>query len=116
MSKLGNLTVGTVWHVQPNAENIYIGRNSKGNSILHNPYVIKTSRDIACDNFRVYLYKELANKDSIVCKEMTRIAKLLMDGVDVNLQCFCTHKKLRCHGQEIEKVLLAAINRKITNA
>lgn len=108
---IGTLTVGTIWHKEPNAENIYIGREAKGNSLLHNPYRIDANhnRADACKAFNVYLKKELKNKQSIVRKEMLRIRSLLLAGTNVNLQCFCTHKELQCHGQEIEKVIIQSL-------
>ena len=111
----GKLTIGTVWNPIPTAINIYIGRSAKNPSVLGNPYVItgSCSRDEACDKYDVYLAEQIKKGNKPIRKELTRMAKLILAGQDVNLLCFCTHKGLRCHGESVRKVVMEAVDKQL---
>lgn len=114
MKPRGRITIGTVWHPRDDAHNIYIGRSSKHSSPLGNPFVItgKVSRDEACDKYETYLAERIKAGDKPIKKELNRIAKLVMNGENVNLQCYCSHKALRCHGLTIMHTIQNALDKK----
>lgn len=82
-------------------ENIYVGRGSP----LGNPFPACGSftRDDACDAYSKYIDEQMLDKTSRVYKEISRIKKLIEEGHDINLQCFCT--PYRCHAESIKRVL-----------
>lgn len=82
-------------------ENIYVGRGSP----LGNPFPVSISvpRDIACDKFSEYIDLEMKNEYSKVYREIQRINRLIVEGKDINLQCFCAPN--RCHAESIKRIL-----------
>lgn len=113
----GKITVGTVWHLMPDAVNIYIGRSSKGKSPLGNPFVItgSTSRADVCKQYRLYINQRIKDNNQPIKKELNRIFKLVMKGKNVNLLCYCAHKGLECHGDEIKKIIDTAVDKKMAS-
>lgn len=113
---LGKLTIGNIWEDLPDANNLYIGRVGKGvsDSPLQNPYKItgNVTRESVIEDYRKYLNKRLAHNTPQKA-EMTKIAKLLLGGENVNLQCFChtKHSKKPCHGEVIKEIVDEAIEK-----
>lgn len=89
------------YHDEPNSE--YMGR---GNSPLGNPYPIegKQTRDIVCDKYEKYLYKEVANNNTLIINELKRLHQKGLEQGYLKLGCFCVPK--RCHVESIRKFLI----------
>lgn len=105
--KLGKITVGTVWDNIPEAVPVYIGRATDNPSPLGNPFIINAhrTREEACEQYEEWLTLRLNQGHSATCDEMNRIADLVLEGKHVNLQCYCKHKDLQCHGDLIKQVI-----------
>ena len=107
--KLGKLTVGVLWKPLPNCENIYIGRKNKSlkASPLACPYTIDAdhTRDAVISAYEMYLTNELNKGNAVILHEMERISLLLTKGINVNLQCYCVSKGLKCHGEIIKEII-----------
>jgi hypothetical protein len=86
---------------------VYIGRPS----VLGNPYAMQGehTRDKVVREYESWLEAKIANEDPCVIAELTRIAKLALDGTGepVGLVCFCAPKA--CHGDVLKKVIERAI-------
>ena len=113
---IGKLTVGNVWEDKPDAINIYIGRAGQGKegSPLQNPYQITGSitRSQVITRFKEYLDLRVAHETPQKA-ELTKIGNYLLQGKNVNLQCFC-HTKYstkECHGEVIQKLVQDAVQK-----
>ena len=107
---LGKLTVGTIWDNKPDAVNVYIGRSSKAPSPLGNPWVItaQNSRDVVCDKYEEYIMDQLNTGNTKIKSELNRIGKLLIQGQNVHLTCYCKGKGYedrRCHGDFLKAIV-----------
>lgn len=109
----GKITIGTVWEKVEGAENIYIGRGSHNPSPLGNPFIINghNSRDNVCDRYAEYLPSQMNAGNQVILSEMNRIARLIMSGTNVNLQCYCKGK--RCHGETIKEIIEDALTHRV---
>lgn len=94
----------------PTPDDVYIGRGSP----LGNPYTsinyMKTKADVVCDSredslnqYFNYITIKIKQKDSAICYELNRIYKLVKDGKNVNLVCYCVPKA--CHGNIVKKII-----------
>ena len=112
---MGSIKVGTLWNPLPEHINIYIGRGTKEPSPLANPFVItgSCSREQSISLYEEWLMKQMNQGNKVVLAEMNRIAKLVVQGKDINLMCYCTHKGLPCHGEFISQVISDAITHKV---
>jgi hypothetical protein len=110
---IGKITIGDLWAPIEGAENVYIGRGTKNPSPLHNPVPItgRRTRDEACDYFDSYVKRELKKGNKVIRAELQRIAKMVMEGKHVHLQCYCKGK--RCHGMTIKKIIDTAIAKRL---
>lgn len=118
MAKLGNITVGVVWKPTATAIGVYIGRNTKKVSPLGNPFIINTqcSREQAIARYKPYIRAKVKT-DPEVKQELIRIAKLVIQGFDVELLCYCKGKEIKdCHGDFIKEFVESAIERKLTKS
>lgn len=108
---LGKIHIGTLWSPMEGYENVYIGRGTKHPSVLGNPFVItgSCSREESISKYEDYLINEMNQGNKAILREMNRIAKLVKAGKDINLQCYCSHKNLVCHGQVIKTIVLDAL-------
>jgi hypothetical protein len=86
---------------EPNAQ--YIGRGSP----LGNPFVMKdeSQRELVCDQYRDWLYGEIAERNPVVIAELERLYNHALSYQTLTLGCFCAPKQ--CHGEIIRDVLHA---------
>lgn len=103
---IGKIHIGVKWINLPNAVNIYVGRGSP----LGNPYPITDhqSRDCVCDKYDTYLIAAVEDRHKRIVDALNEIAHVVLNGRDVNLQCYCQGK--RCHAQSIKKIIEGKIN------
>jgi hypothetical protein len=104
---IGKISIGFVGNPSKTAIGVYVGRGTKNPSPLRNPYPITAhrSRNEACDQYEEYLMNQMNSGDKVILTELNRIGKLILDGKDVELLCYCSHKGLRCHGMFIKSVI-----------
>lgn len=101
----GKVTVVNKHTHVPTADDVYIGRGSP----LGNPHAITATvtRDRACAMFAGYLTEMLSKKDKRIVSALDAIANTSLDGLPVNLVCFCAPQQ--CHGDYIKKLVDKAV-------
>jgi hypothetical protein len=112
---IGKISIGFVGNPSKTAIGVYVGRGTKNPSPLRNPYPITAhrTRDEACDQYEEYLMNQMNSGDKEILTELNRIGKLILDGKDVELLCYCSHKGLLCHAGYIKEILDDAITHKV---
>lgn len=112
-----------VWNTHGNDDysqkenNFYIGRSSRHNSPLANPFTYTGKRsnlaklsfptsEQAIKAYELY-FDELYGKPNDLTKEFNRIYEKYKKGEDVYLQCFCSPEP--CHGDVIARKLQARL-------
>jgi hypothetical protein len=90
------------------------GRNYKGNgewvdrkSVLGNPFFMKkeNERNIVCDKYEEWFYKQFNDKNPKFLLELRRLYKLWKSKGQLTLVCWCAPK--RCHSETIRDFLYA---------
>lgn len=85
-------------------DKIYIGRKCYGleGSVLRNEFVIGQdgNREEVIEKYRKWLWIEWKKKGEVY-EELMRIGKLVKEGKNVELVCWC--KPLGCHGDVVKK-------------
>jgi len=106
----GKIEVVNKYKHKETNNDVYIGRGSS----LGNPYTSKnlldtiaefqcSSREGSIEKYKEYLLNKIEQKDKSICDELNKIYKIIKDGTDVYLICFCVPKK--CHGNIIKKII-----------
>jgi len=105
---------------------IYIGRPSPlGNPYNTKPSSITNQKTVSLQEslkkYRVYLIKELINKESKSYKIIKTLIQRVKDNKDIQLNCWCCYKEYdmdnfiyqdnQCHGQIITEVIYDLINK-----
>jgi len=105
---MGKVSIGVSWINDPNAKNIYIGKSSA----LGNKHAFKgmsmNQRTIACDRYYNDFTHAMNTKKCHLYTTVCDIFSLLLEGNNVNLQCYCkspTNPDLLCHGETIKEYL-----------
>ncbi len=105
----------------PTKNDFYIGRGSP----LGNPYTslkdkktkakhVCDSREESVEKYRIYLLKEIAERNPVICNELNKIFLAAKKANENNrviyLVCFCKPKL--CHGDIIKNIIEQKINDK----
>jgi len=109
MKKVGKLSVVSV---RGGARcDVYIGRATGRHkeSVLANHFVIGKHGDRATviQSYKAWLLSSVKGKNELVCGELNRIWRILVQGKDVTLGCWCCPDA--CHGD----VIVALISSKL---
>jgi hypothetical protein len=93
-----------------NLRNYRLGENEvlvkvDRSSVLGNVYVMRdeSMRDEVCDKYAKYFDKKVKVKGSDFRNEVIRIYRMVRDGKDVALGCWCYPK--RCHAEYIKEFI-----------
>ena len=90
-------------------DKIYVGRVSRTNHLpgspLSNPFFITKDRprQMVVDLYKRWLFNEYAKGQGAAFDELHRIAKLVREGQDIKLVCWCA--PLACHADIIKQVV-----------
>lgn len=100
--KRGTLSVGNLRHDDLMREGVDIRCDRA--SILGNPYksLDDSMRDDSCDSYKKHFYRMIESEGPF-CEEVRRIYRLVTEGHDVHLMCWCTPK--RCHCDTIKEFI-----------
>lgn len=103
----GKITIGHVYNMSNNS--IRVDRQSP----LGNPFILRNAkdskqRDVVCDQYETYLWKACKDEPE-VRKELIRIYRLVRDGNDVELCCWCAPR--RCHAESIKQFIETMLKR-----
>lgn len=79
----------------------------RSNKILGNQYYMhnESERDLVCEQYKLWIYKKLLQKDKNVIAELERITKIYKKYGKLRLFCWCAPK--RCHAETIREIILA---------
>lgn len=96
-----SVQVANIWkhHRSEGEIRVYIGRACRGypQSPLANPYrASKGGRELAITQYRTWLQDALQDAGSPQAVEMVRLARIVADGGELVLLCWCHPKP--CHG------------------
>jgi hypothetical protein len=104
--------------MEENMIKIENGRNCKDGewvdrrSVLGNPFIMKgeKERDIVCEKYKEWFYKQLKGKNPEFLHELRRLYKLWKVKGELTLICWCAPK--RCHSETIKDFLYKMTEKK----
>jgi Domain of unknown function (DUF4326) len=104
--RVGNKRIDAPNYFKPDLDEVPVNID-RGNSVLANPYRIcaSLSRKQCIALYKADLLKDI-RAHGPMCQELERLARLVREGHNVVLLCWC--KPMPCHGdviaQEVEKL------------
>lgn len=91
---------------------MYVGRKAPGYpaSPLGNPFKVNDSdRETVLEQYRAWLKVALEERRAPQVSEIQRLARLVLDGEDVVLLCWCSPKP--CHAEIVAEVVVKLARR-----
>lgn len=111
----GQIKIGVAWINKTGYANIYIGKGSPLGNQFAFSQMTQSERDVVCDKFYGLFTANMKHKSSEMYEEVKRLFEMANSGIDINLQCYCKDKDLRCHGETIKEYLDMMLTKYRTN-